>query len=266
MRKSKIEPVLKSLRDRALASPHGYANMQCHGSNIEAVRRGEPGVTSIRFRIDGRHRSQFDIAAWLNEKAEEERDNARRVPNPFPIMTPALADEARMPLGTDAERLDFAMQTGAEWKRDKYRTSGVLTWFGRGVNAIECDGYRQALDQAIRAFKLEGGVILTPMQRAYDVRPPVRDPKQPAKALHETVIIHGPQGCGKTVYGPLFAAHYGGHCMDFDIFDKTTDKNVRVLLTQSIEEARHAQDWCSKHCFQRPRIVEFSQAVKECSK
>lgn len=253
MRKLK-EPLLIALRKQALAHHAGFAIMQCHGSSISALVRCDG---SVHFSVDNVHRSAFDITAWLFEKGQEQRR---------PVMTPALAAEAHMPIGSDAERLDFAMQTGAEWKRDKYRTSGVLTWYGRGVNAIECDSYRQALDQAIRAFKLEGGVIHTPYTWAGETKPPVRDPKQPAKAMHETVIIYGPQGCGKTTYGPLFAAHYGGHCMDFDMFDKTADKNVRVLLASSIEEAKKAQDWCSKHCFQRPRLVEFSQAVKESSK
>lgn len=251
MKKSKQERILNTLREHALTAPSGYANMQCHGSNIEAIRtaRGWKRTVVVHFKIDGVVRSQFDIAAWLDEKLQEQEAVHRA----------ELAKNHEMPNFTDQERLDFAMQTGAEWKRPKYHATGTLTWIGRGVNVIESDNYRYALDQAIRAFKLEGGVVLTPYARAYD-------PNRAVAGTKEIVVIFGPQGCGKTVNAPLFAKHYGGHCMDFDIFNYRVDKNVYVLFVASREEAEHAVDYCAKNCFVRPRIVAFSDALKECGK
>jgi hypothetical protein len=231
MRKSN-EPVLTRLQRLARSKDSGYAAKRVHGHNIEAFRRMDG---SVHFRLDGASRSQFDIVAFLFE-------------------LDAL-HSSDVPELTDTERLDFAMQTGANWNRDKFGASGTLAWFGKKVYAHAGENYRQALDIAIKIFKAEGGVIRAPYTSG---------PAQ--SSSREYVIIYGPQGCGKTKSAPVFAAHYGGHAMDFSNFDYRTDKGVHVLFAQSLHEAQKAFEFCKKYCHVELRIVKYEDALKECGK
>ena len=226
------EPVLTRLARLARSKDSGYAAKRVHGHNIEAFRRMDQ---SVHFRLDGVSRSQFDIAAYLLEQD--------------------ALHSTDVPEVTDTERLDFAMQTGANWNRDKFGVSGTLAWFGKKVYAHAGDNYRQALDIAIKVFKAEGGVIRQPYASG-----------SAQASSREYVIIYGPQGCGKTANAPAFAAHYGGHAMDFDNFDYAKDKGVHVLFASSLHEAQKAFEFCKKHCYVELRIIKFEDALKECGK
>lgn len=77
--------------------------------------------------------------------------------------------------------------------------------------------------------------------------------------MKPSVVIYGPQGCGKSLHGPELADHYG----------------VRHILDEGLDAYVHKREGLPAHghlvlCVERPRrlppgvrVIPFDQAMRE---
>lgn len=74
--------------------------------------------------------------------------------------------------------------------------------------------------------------------------------------MSDTVLIHGPQGCGKTRNAAALAAHFGcSHIVD--------DWNGRDQVAPGALVLTNVDDWKARALPKTRRVVPFARAMRE---